>query len=1007
MLNYSKVKKYSGWFVLAFTFFIFFLTAERTTSLWDCGEFILAAYKLQVVHPPGAPLFLVTGRIFSLLAEIFSSDPANIAFAVNLMSGLSTALAAMFVCWVTIIFGRLALVGRSEEPVGADLIALAFSGIVAGLGTAFATSIWFSAVEGEVYAMSTFFTGLTIWAMVKWYELPDRPDTDRWMFLAIFSAGLSIGVHLLSLLTFPALALLYYFKKYEKHNWKGGIIAMAIGGAMIILVQALIITGIPNLWFMFDFFMVNYLGLPFNTGLIPTILVIAGLLYYGFRWAEKNSNKLVHYLTMGATLMVISFSIFGVVIIRSMAGPPVNMNEPSDPVRLLSYLNREQYGERPLFHGPHFEARPSDYIFEDRYGRVDDRYEVVEQRISLEYHDRDKMLFPRMGHTEQRRFAEYRHWIGKESGTPNMADNLKFFWRYQINWMYWRYFMWNFSGRQNGEQGFRASNPADGNWISGIKPLDEMRLHNMSHLPTDMREHKARNTYFMLPFLFGLVGLLFHYSRRKKDFGALMILFLTTGIGIIIYSNQPPMEPRERDYVLAGSVLTYCMWMGMGVLGLYQYFKEKIKGKDHLLAIGASALVMIAPLLMLTQNYGEHDRSNITAARDYANNFLESCEPNAIIFTYGDNDTYPLWYAQEVEGIRTDVRVVNLSLIAVDWYINQMRRKVNDSPPIKFTITEEAYRGSKRNQVLYNPPGGREREMSLTDALQFIGDDNPLQTSTRELESYLPSRQLHIPIDRERAIEAGMISREESHRMVDRIEIDLSDRQFITKDELAVLDLIGSNFYDRPIYFSVTSQPDKLLGMNDYLQLEGLGLRIVPIRSQSDRSLAIYGSGRVNLDRSYEVFTQKFRWGNFDNADVFVDRSYLAAVQAHRMTMMRTGMELMDAGQTDKAAEIGRTFLNAFPNMNFTYNPGVIPFIQMLSSGGYQDEAKAHLQTLAEVTEEYMVFFNSLDRNDLQTGFGRDVNYYRSGIQQIFMMLEDLDDPEFESEIRAMLEDFI
>jgi hypothetical protein len=420
------------------------------------------------------------------------------------------------------------------------------------------------------------------------------------------------------------MALLYYFKKYENHNLKGSLVALAVGSALIILVQRLIITGIPTVWMYFDLFMVNTLGLPFNSGIIPTILVIGGILYYGFRWAEKNSSKMVHYLAMGATLMVISFSLFGVVVIRSLASTPVNMNEPSDPIRLLSYLNREQYGERPLFRGPHFEASPVSYDFKDRYGRVGDRYEVVEQRITPEYAASDKMLFPRLGHMD--RGGEYRRWIDRETGTPTMGDNIKFFWDYQIKWMYWRYFMWNFSGRQNGEQGHHAWNPRSGHWYSGITPLDEMRLHNESAMPTDMREHPARNKYYMLPFLFGLLGLLFHYSRSKKDFAAIMILFLTTGIGIILYSNQPPMEPRERDYVLVGSFFTYCMWMGMGVLGLYEFLKSKIKANPNLLAGLASAIILIAPMLMLTQTYKEHDRSPIYAARDYANNFLESCE---------------------------------------------------------------------------------------------------------------------------------------------------------------------------------------------------------------------------------------------------------------------------------------------------------------------------------------------------------------------------------------------
>lgn len=1005
MLNYNNAKKYAGWFVLAFTFLIFFLTAERTTSLWDCGEFILAAYKLQVVHPPGAPLFIITGRMFTLVAELFSSDPSTIAFAVNLMSGLATAFAAMFICWITMIFGRMALTGRGQEPSGADLIALSFAGIVAGLATAFSTSIWFSAVEGEVYAMSTFFSALTFWAMVKWYELPDTPDTDKWMFLSIFAVGLSIGVHLLSLLAFPAMALLYYFKKYEQHNWTGGITALAIGGAMVLLVQSLIITGIPALWVAFDLLFVNSFGLPFNSGIIPTLILIAGILFFGFYWAAKNSSKLVHYITMGASLLVISYSLFGVVVIRANAGPPVNMTDVTDPVRLLSYLNREQYGERPLFRGPHFDAQPISFETSDRYGRVGDKYEIIDQRISLVYADRDKMLFPRMGHTD--RGSQYRRWLGKETGTPNMADNLKFFWDYQIKWMYWRYFMWNFSGRQNGAQGMEAWNPSSGHWISGITPLDEIRLHNTSLMPQDMQEHKARNKYYMLPFLFGLLGLIFHFKRRKKEFSTLMILFLTTGIGIILYSNQPPQEPRERDYVLAGSIFTYCMWMGLGVLGLYQFLKEKIKGKDMILAIGASALVMTAPLLMLTQTYGEHDRSDITAARDYAHNFLESCEPNAIIFTYGDNDTYPLWYAQEVEGIRRDVRVINLSLIAVDWYINQMRRKVNESPAINFTIPRDSYLGSRRNQVLYHSPDGREREMSLSDALQFVGANNPLQTSSRTIESYLPSRRLFIPVDRERAIAAGMADRSELQNMVDRIDIDLSERQFIIKDELAVLDIVASNFYDRPIYFSVTARPDKILGLDDYLQLEGLGLRVVPFRSRSDRSLSIYGFGRVNTARSHHLYTNVFKWGNFDNEDVFVDRSYLAAVQAHRMTMMRTGIQLMDRQEFNKAADIGRTYLRAFPHMNFTYDPAVIPFIQMISSSGAHDEAQEHLRKLAEVTREYMIFFNSLDRTTQQTGFARDMNYYRSGINQMFMIIGDFEDAVFEAEIRGLVEEFI
>ncbi|MCB0665047.1 MAG: DUF2723 domain-containing protein, partial [Saprospiraceae bacterium] len=870
MKNYSfrNLTNAGGWLVFLISFIVYFFSAERTGSLWDCGEFILGAYKLQVVHPPGAPLFLMIGRLFAWVADILSNDPSRIAFAVNLMSGMSSAAAAMFVAWTTMIFSNLALNGRSsQEPADNQKLLIVGSGIVAGLATAFSSSIWFSAVEGEVYALSTFFTALTLWSTVKWYWLPDEPQNDRWLIFAFYSAGLSIGVHLLSILTFPAIGLFYYFKKYKEHSF-WGMLAAAGGGVILLgIIQILIITGIPNLWAKLELLMVNGFGLPFHTGLIPLFLIIGGVLYAGFRYAHRQQNNTVQNLMVGLSLVLVSYSIIGVVVIRANAGPPINMNEPTDAHRLLPYLNREQYGERALLRGPYFDAGAVSTKVTDKYGRVGDRYEVVDYKIQPEYKASDEMLFPRMGHNDQQRKQLYRLWINKNSGKPTMADNLSFFWKYQIKWMYWRYFMWNFAGRQNGEQGFFSWDLKRGNWETGIPGVDDILLYNQSELPDAMKNDKARNNYFLLPFIFGLMGLYFQWKNRQKDAIGLIALFLITGIGIIIYSNQPPNEPRERDYVLVGSFFTFCIWIGMGVVALHKLLMRFPMGNAR--APIALAAVLLAPILMGFQNFDDHSRRYLSGARDYANNFLESCDPNALIFTYGDNDTYPLWYAQEVEGIRTDVRVVNLSLIAVDWYINQMRRKVNDSPAIKFSITEEAYRGNNRN-ILYFPPNGDTRPRSMASALQFMGEYHPLPGSGgREFQSYLPSNKFFFDVDKSRAVQSGWVSPDDADRIESQIPVNITGGS-LTKDELAVLDILQNNMYDRPIYFSVTTRDSKLLGMGDYMRLEGLGLRFVPIQSAGQKSqFGIHGNGDIDPDKIYDRIMNKFKWGGFDTYEQF------------------------------------------------------------------------------------------------------------------------------------------
>lgn len=992
MLQNKKLSTLAGWVVFAIAFIVYFLTAERTGSLWDCGEFILGAYKLQVVHPPGAPLFMIIGRMFTVFAEMFSDNPEMIAFSVNLMSGICSAFAAGFVSWTTSIFTRLAVTQESKETTEGQNIAIATSGLVAGLIGAFCTSVWFSAVEGEVYAMSTMFTMMTVYAAAKWYSLPDNKISDRWLVFALFSAGLSVGVHLLSLLALPAIGLLFYYKKYDNRNLWGALLSIGGGILAMIFIQKIIIVGVPGLWWSFEYFMVNKLGLPFHSGLIPTTLALGGLAAALFYFAHKKNHYYLQLFTAAACLNVIAFSIIGVIVIRANADTPVNMNVPSDASRLLPYLNREQYGGRALLFGPHFEAQLKDQIVEERYGRVGDEYVHTHDKITQIYDNKDKMLFPRLGDLTPTRKRVYRMWWGKERGTPDQAFNLRFFIQYQLGWMYWRYFMWNFVGRQNGEQGYFKWDKASGNWYSGISPIDNTRLYDDELLPRKDKIEQSRNRYFAIPLLLGILGLIWHLGRKRKDFLFLFILFIITGIGIIIYSNQPPNEPRERDYVMVGSFLTFAMWAGMAVMAMYEWLKDKIPLKGTMSAVLFSLIGLIAPLLMLTQNFDDHDRSGIKASRDYASNFLNSVEENAIIFTYGDNDTYPLWYAQEVEGIRTDVRVVNLSLIAVDWYIEKLRSKVNDSPPINLTITEDSYRGYKRNIIPFNESN---QLTDLNRALEVANSDKRLPGYNARIQGYWPSRRMMIRPDREAAQELGLIEPGDSTNLDPIIFNFGQNDRYTFKDETAIMDVIASNIWERPVYFSITCENSKLMGINDYMQLEGLALRVVPFKNESDKQRGIAFSGDVAVDKAYENIMTKWKWGNFDKERLFVDDSYSASIGAMVTAMGRVAGTLAISGDTERAAAISEKYFEAFPSMNFDQSYEALPFLRILSEAG-NEKAAVHARNMMIEAAENLDFLTTLDETTLENSmtFQTDLQKYMIVARQIGSILNNIGDPE-------------
>jgi len=1004
MSTFKRTSRIAGWIVFAIAFTVYLFSVERTGSLWDCGEFLTGADKLEVVHPPGAPLFMIVGRMFAILGHIISDDPSSVAFMVNLSSGLFTAFAAMFVALTTMHLGKLTLVGRENSLDGSQNIAVAGAGIVAGLVTAFAPSIWFSAVEGEVYAMSTFFTTLTFWAAVKWYAMSDHPENDRWLIFAIVAAGMSLGVHLLSLLAFPAIALLYYFKKYPKGGLLKAGLAMIVGVGLIMVIQKLIVTGIPNLWKFFEVPLVNG-GMPRHSGLFVAVLVIGGVLGTSLWYSRKRGMPILHNLLFAFTLIAISYSVYGVIVIRANAAPPINMNNPSDALRLLPYLNREQYGSRSLIKGPLFDAKPYDSEEEDRLGWDGSEYVVMDKKMSYVYKDADKVVFPRMYDANEPRPTLYKMWT-KNSGRPTMGDNIGFFWNYQMSWMYGRYFMWNFVGRQNGSQGFYAWDKSDGNWISGINAFDNAHLgFDQSKITEKMKNDKSRNTYYFLPFIFGLIGMVFHLMRRPKDFAALMLLFLITGIGLVIYANEPPNEPRERDYVFVGSFFAYAMWVGMGVIAIFEGLIRKLPMKGMLPAGIATALVLSAPILMGTQNFDDNGRKNITAARDYAHNFLASCAENAIVFTYGDNDTYPLWYAQEIENIRTDVRVINLSLIAVDWYIDLVRRKVNDSPRIKMTISKDAYSGYYRN-MLYLAPLVREGDgpvMPATAALTFAGDAHPLRKQTGEpAVSYFPTKNIVIPVNKQDVLKNGVVGIEDTARIVSKLDIKLTGN-YLLKDQLAVLDIIASNLWERPIYFAVTCRDEKVAWYKDYLQLEGLASRIVPVKSKSGQGPSGTGGvthmGRVAPDKVL-ASVKKFKWGNFDKEDLFVDHSYGAAIQSQREVVIRAAQDFVSKNQKGKAIELLDLYFAGFPDMNFEYDYHTMRLLSIyLQADGYE-KAKSHFKILEKNMLDNMKFYTSIDKSVVQSSFKNDHSMAQAVMSNMVSMVRQAGDEAYSKELQ-------
>jgi hypothetical protein len=913
-MNFKKINNIAGCCVFALSYFVYLSTMERTVSFWDCGEFLSAAYRLEVGHSPGAPLFMLLGRLFSL----FATAPVHVALFINSLSALTSALTILFLFWtITHFAGRIIHKEEDGDNTG-KTIAIIGAGLVGALAYTFSDSFWFSAVEAEVYATSSFFTAFVFWAILKWEHTADEPYADRWIILIAYLMGLSIGVHLLNLLTIPAITFVYYFRKY-KPTLRGGVTAFIIGVVLLAAFQVGLIQGVPILASKFELFCVNTLRLPFNSGAIFFLVLLAGLLTFFIIWAQKKGKRHLQTGLLCFVFALIGYSSYIAVIIRSKANVPIDMTNPDDVISLVSYVQRAQYAAQPILFGPDYDSRPSGYtqgttLYKDEQKDGKDFYkEIGHQQWEPEYDASEKRFFPRIWSQQGGHAQFYEQYLDIPDGqAPSTVDNYKFFFDYQLNWMWWRYFMWNFSGRQNDYQGSSYGEAQNGNWISGIAPVDKMMGRGDIHkMPKYYRDNRARNCLYFLPFILGLLGLVYQFNRRRKDATVIALLFFFTGIALVIYINNTPQQPRERDYSYAGSTYAFAIWIGLGVLLVADWLKKPLKNRRNA-AIAATLLCLAAvPVLMASQEWDDHDRSQKTLARSTAYNVLSSCDSNAILFVIGDNDTYPLWYMQEVEGYRTDIRIVNLSLLGIDWYIDQLNYKINDADAVPMIWKPWQYAGTKRNMVFYqqNPSIPANRYFDIEQVLNYVTSDDQShqrQIVTGDYINILPTKNISIKVDKQAVLANGIVPLADSAKIPPVMQFTLPGNT-LNKSDLGVLNIIAGVAkagWKRPIYFSCGfSGGDGYQGLDEYVQLEGLANKLIPIPTKGSAP-GIGSPQMVNLDKSLDLFTKKFLWGGAERKDVYFDQPNKNMLMTYRISGAKIAEALIRAGRNADAIKL-------------------------------------------------------------------------------------------------------
>lgn len=1012
MKKYRLVNNVTGWIVFAVAAITYLLTIEPTASLWDCGEFIASGFKLEVGHPPGNPVFMVMARFFTLFA---GGNVTKVAAMVNAMSALASAFTILFLFWTITHLARKILATTEEQFTMGRTIAIMAAGTVGAIAYTFSDSFWFSAVEGEVYASSSLFTAVVFWAILKWEDVADEKYADRWLILIAFLMGLSIGVHLLNLLALPGIVLVYYFKKFP-FSWKGLVYSLVASVVLLALLMYGIMPGIVTISEKFDLFFVNTLGLPANSGMITHIIIVAVLMFLavkntlesdnvtrnavisiaalffigiwvvsgspifnilvliavgGITWIIANRNRTTLNTALTAiAVILIGYSAQAIIVIRSTANPPLNENNPSNPVNLLYFLNREQYGSRPLFYGPYYNAPKIDYPQgAPKYSLVKGKYVVTSHDLEIEYDPRFMTIFPRMWSEQEDHQTVYEAW-GKVRGIPiqitdqegnkqvvrkpTFSENLRFMFSYQIGYMYFRYFMWNFSGRQNDTQG--SGGAVNGNWITGINFLDKPRVGS-SDLPSHMKNDSSRNAYYLLPFLLGIIGMVYQLNRDRKNWFIIFLLFIMTGLAIVIYLNQYPNQPRERDYAYTGSFYFFAVWIGLGVLSLFEAI-SRFTGEKVAAPVAGLICFLAVPALMGAENWDDHDRSGRYLARDVASDYLNSCTKDAILFANGDNDTFPLWYAQEVEGIRTDVRVCNLMLLNTDWYIDQMKRRTYESAPLPVTLPANKYFDGVNNQVFIVEK--TKEPVNISTIIEWVNSNDKgtkIQVSPTELLDIIPSRTIRIPVDAAKVLASGTVKPEDADKIVPYIDIHLKGSS-ILKSQLMVLDILAHNNWERPIYY-VTGYHNDALGLEEYFQLEGLAYRLVPIKT-AGKSWMEYG--RINSDILYDNM-MKFVWKGGNDPKVNIDYNHkrtIIVIRA-RLNYARLAKQLASEGKNEKAVQALDYCMNSLPLDNVGYDPYVADIIDAYFAAGQIDKGAEMAKNLADHYSAELDYFLKQD----------------------------------------------
>jgi hypothetical protein len=1017
-MNFKKLNNIVGWCVFMIATIVYFLTLETTVSWWDCGEYISTAYKLQVGHPPGAPLFQMLGRFFSLFAF---GDVTKVALMINAMSALCSSFTILFLFWTITLLAKKLWMKDGEDSPSANKFNVLAAGVIGALAYTFSDTFWFSAVESEVYAMSSLFTAITFWAILKWEEVADEPTNYRWIIFIAYLIGLSIGVHLLNLLCIPAVVYIVYFKKYKKVTTKGFIVAGIISVVLVGFIQVILIPAIVSICGKFELFFVNSLGAPFNLGTVVYFILLIALIVAGIYFTNKYKKVILNTAVLSFMFILIGYSSFFMLVIRANANTPINENEPSEAVSMLSYLKREQYGSWPLVYGPYYMAKPYDanssspiYVRDEAKGK----YVITDKREGTDpiYDDNVMTLFPRMWNgTKPSYISTYNQYIDKSKmvpvtmkksdGTketvlrPTFMQNLKFFIGYQCNHMYWRYFMWNFVGRQNDIQGHGEIE--NGNWASGIGFIDNARLGNQDNLPKSM-SNSGHTEFYFLPLILGLIGLFYHIKRDMKNSWVVFLLFFMTGLAIVIYLNQTPYQPRERDYAYAGSFYAFCIWIGFGLLGVVEMLQKFMKNKMAV-AVVAFVLCLSVPTVMAASGWEGHNRAEKTSALDWGKNYLKNLPENAVIFTRGDNDTFPLWYVQEVEGYRTDVRVCNYMLSSGYWYVHQMGRKQYESERLPLSLTPEQYDNGVNEPVFIQEVF--EGPVELKDAIEFIKSDNvktKVSLMSGDKANYLPARNLKITVDKEAVVRNGIVPESMKDQIVDEIVWRIPESvNYLYKNDLMLLDFMATNDWTRAVYFTSLSDIKNVLGIDKYLHQEGLSHRFIPVLAADYYKDA----GGVYVEGSYELLmADDISWGNLNKEGVAVDpesrRNLLFVKQAY----MRLAQSLLNRGQNDSAVAVLDRCLEFFPDEKIPYDFYMLAYPEIYYKAGAVEKGDELIDVIINNCLDNLRYFNEL--ND------RFVPYYAETIRENLAMINEMSNiasrnsrHELKMELEKMLEE--